>query len=77
MLAISIDLRILLVFTVVLTPVICKRFLVKSADDKLKEDKKYEGWVDVGCELLFSLFIVGFSLQPQQIKSQRGKLFAK
>ena len=77
MLAISIDLRILLAITVVLTPVICKIFLVKSADDKLKEDKKYEGWEDVGCELLFSLFIVDFSLPPQQIRSQRGKIFAK
>ena len=51
MLAISIDLRILLAITVVLTPVICKTFLVKTADVKLKEDKKYKGWVDVGCEL--------------------------
>merc|ERR1712133_88299 len=55
MLAISIDLRILLAITVVLTPVICKTFLVKTADVKLKEDKKYKD----------------FSLQPQQTRSQR------
>ena len=43
MFANSIGLKSLVLFTVVITQVICKKYLVETADDKLKENKKQAG----------------------------------